>query len=271
MSQVILKEIQEAEMVLIGLGEEFNEIKKLKEQEGYVTQKELLQVSTQEWLLPALNEIYHEKLYNGKKDRVIQALQKLAEQLQGKNYFVVSLADYKEITNLWDANRFVAPCGGISKKQCEAGCAVALQAITQTDINTINGYLEQLRTIDENNADTVDFERMPQLGICPACGKRMILNNIHAEKYDENGYLTQWQLYTKWLQGTLNRKVLILELGVGMEFPSVIRWPFEKMAYFNQKSKFYRVNGTLYQLTEKLGGNATAIPKNSIDWLESLC
>ena len=65
------------------------------------------------------------------------------------------------------------------------------------------------------------------------------INNVYAENYNENGYLSDWQIYTKWLQGTLNKKVLILELGVGLVFPSVIRWPFEKIAFYNQKEVIY--------------------------------
>ena len=91
------------------------------------------------------------------------------------------------------------------------------------------------------------------------------------EEESEEGKTTRWERYMKWLQGTLNKKVLILELGVGMKFPSVIRWPFEKVAYFNQKAGFYRVNETLYQLTEELKEKGISIPKNSIDWLFGLC
>ena len=39
-----------------------------------------------------------------------------------------------------------------------------------------------------------------------------------------------------------------------MELPNIIRWPFEKIAYYNRKADFFRVHGTLYQLTEELGG-----------------
>ena len=98
----------------------------------------------------------------------------------------------------------------------------------------------------------------------------MILNNIYAENYNEMGYLEQWKLYTKWLQGTLNRRVVILELGVGMKFPTVIRFPFEKIAFFNQKAEFYRIHEKLYQLTEDLKGKGQGISQNAIDCLRNL-
>mgnify|MGYP003307054933 CR=1 FL=1 len=64
------------------------------------------------------------------------------------------------------------------------------------------------------------------------------MNHIGAKKYSEEGYLKKWNLYMKWLQGSLNRNIRILELGVGMKYPSVIRWSFEKVTLINNKAKF---------------------------------
>jgi hypothetical protein len=109
-----------------------------------------------------------------------------------------------------------------------------------------------------------------QIGKCSQCGGEMILNNICAEHYNESGYLEKWQLYTKWLQGTLNRKLLILELGVGLNYPSVIRWPFEKVAFFNKKAKMYRVNEKLPQMAEELAQKGMSIEQNAVDWVAGL-
>ena len=79
-----------------------------------------------------------------------------------------------------------------------------------------------------------------------------------------------WDKYTKWLQGTLNRNVLILELGVGLKYPGVIRFPFEKAAYFNKKADFIRVHGRLYQMTEELGDKGISIAQNAVDFLAGM-
>ena len=79
-----------------------------------------------------------------------------------------------------------------------------------------------------------------------------MFNNLNAENYLEEGYLDQWAVYKKWLQGTVNKKVCILELGVGMKYPTVIRWPFEKITFFNQKAELFRVHSRLYQMTEEI-------------------
>ena len=157
------------------------------------------------------------------------------------------------------------PCGGSRMKQCEKNCGHELLELTDKDWNSIKDYMNTFPLhIDENS---VKFD----LGKCPSCGSPLILNSIYTENYDEKGYLEQWQNYTKWLQGTLNRRLLVLELGVGLQCPSVIRWPFEKVAFFNQKASFWRVNENLYQLSEELGGKGTSISMNAIDWLNDLC
>ena len=95
----------------------------------------------------------------------------------------------------------------------------------------------------------------------------MVPNNVYAEQYDEEGYLADWRMYTKWLQGTLNKKLCVLELGVDLTFPNIIRWPFEKVAFYNQKALFIRVNEKLYHMSEELKDKGVAVNKKSIDWL----
>ncbi len=133
--------------------------------------------------------------------------------------------------------------------------------------------LEQIGRISEKEEiSSLLKERIPRdlLGKCPRCGAGMILNVVQAEHYDERGYLSDWQSYTKWLQGSVNRKLLVLELGVGMQFPGVIRIPFEKIAFLNQKAKMYRIHENLYQLPEQLSEKGVGIAENTIDWLNNL-
>lgn len=79
-----------------------------------------------------------------------------------------------------------------------------------------------------------------------------------------------WETYMKWLQGTLNRKLFVLELGVGLKYPDVIRFPFEKIAYFNQKADFCRVHDRLFQLPAELGGKGNSIQLNPIRLLADM-
>ena len=134
--------------------------------------------------------------------------------------------------------RIVAPCGNETWKQCSAGCT----------------------------KDIWESDEVPS-GICPHCGAPLTGNTIEAHPYIEEGYLPQWNRYSQWLTGTFNKDVVILELGVGFVNPGVIRFPFEKTAFFNQGSFFLRVNQTFPQTTEELKDRARGVHQNSVDWM----
>ena len=62
----------------------------------------------------------------------------------------------------------------------------------------------------------------------------------------------------------------IRDRGVSFKAPTVIRWPFEKTAFFNQKSYFYRVNEKFYQITEELKERACGVQENSVEFIRKL-
>ena len=80
----------------------------------------------------------------------------------------------------------------------------------------------------------------------------------------------QWDLYNKWLSATLNKKLMLIELGEGFLIPNLIRWPFEKVTFINQKSVLYRINGQLPQLPENISERAAAVSESSYDFLQEL-
>lgn len=252
MKNEVLNKIHEADMILIGIGEEFEDQGKLKKINEYNIIKNKLKELKYEWAIPMLNQYF----IRNTDSKAMDALMQLKKYIEGKNYFIITTA-----TNdlIWECGfkeeRIVAPCGGSHQKQCKNCCPDTVGVLTNKDKECLYSSLHTKEWIH------ID------LGVCSVCGEGLILNNIYNEHYDEQGYLKQWNIYTKWLQGTLNKNICILELGVNLQYPSVIRWPFEKIAYYNQKSKFIRVHENLYQLDENLKDIGISIPKNAVDWL----
>lgn len=245
-------------MVLVGLGEDFDNRHLLRENAEYIRGCEMLKAQGYAWLIPAWGEYCSEKLGN---EQVRGALEGLTRLLEEKNYFVVSVSTNSLVAdNPWKHGRLVMPCGTVLKKQCAGGCGDVLSEITEADRE------KQKKLFDKLSEGIFPDIEKGLFGICPKCGEPLVLNHVYADHYNEEGYLEQWKLYTKWLQGTLNRRLFVLELGVGMGFPSVVRWPFEKVVFFNQKAFLCRVNEKLYQLTEELAGKGCGISQNAIDW-----
>lgn len=73
----------------------------------------------------------------------------------------------------------------------------------------------------------------------------------------------QWNNYMNWLSRTLNRRLVILELGEGFMQPTIIRWPFEKTAAINNKARLYRVHKTFYQISDEIKEKAVAVKADS--------
>ena len=84
---------------------------------------------------------------------------------------------------------------------------------------------------------------------------------------DEGMTEEQWNGYMNWLSRTLNRKLVILELGEGFMQPTVIRWPFERTVMINQKSCMYRVHKSFYQIADEIKDRATAVKADSVAFL----
>ena len=258
----IRERIRQADMVLVGLGEEFDDTKRLRESTVYQSGRKLLMEGGCGWLVPAWSEYCSGKL----EDVITPALEKLMELLDGKEYFLVSVSTNSTVERVsGGGERSVMPCGGILQKQCTCGCREELLPLTEADKANIGAAFEKLYDGESLQG------AIPKLGRCSQCGSPMVLNNILAENYNESGYLGMWQLYTKWLQGTLNHKLFLLELGVGLQFPTVVRWPFEKITAYNEKAFLCRVHERLYQLPEKIVMNGCGISQNAIDWLGQLC
>lgn len=256
MKDIVLETMEDAEMVLVGIGGEFGEgTDKPEESAEYAVFMEKTGGNGQlQWMLPFLEGIHAQNAGGG---RVAEAYRVLEGLLRDKNYFIVSTRtdDCIYDTGLRQ-DRIVTPCGGYRLWQCVDGCGNKVYDREEALLEKIRAWLDGNGTMEGMKAP-----------LCPLCGKQMIPNNIKAGNYVEAGYLDAWNQYRKWLQGTVNRKLCVLELGVGMKYPGVIRWPFEKMVFFNQKSTLFRVHSKLYQLTEEIKDRGYKIGEKPIDFL----
>ena len=184
---------------------------------------------------------------------------RLYNKISKKDFFIVSLCTDDTIFSSNIAmDRVVAPCGGYRKLQCTNGCSDDLIDIESKFWKIFSGWI--------NDGESIESIILPK---CTKCSSQLVFNQVGVKKYIENDYLPQWEKYTKWLQSTINRSLVILELGVGMEIPSVIRWPMEKVAFYNQKSVFYRVHEKLYQLPDNLDSRGFSVNMSALDFIDS--
>lgn len=179
------------------------------------------------------------ELSDEKNDPIRKAYHHLYQLVREKDYFLVTTVTDGAIYHTdFDKERFVAPCGNIHWKQCKDACT--------------KDIWEEGEVLD---------------GICPHCGAPLIGNTIQADHYLEEGYLPMWKKYQLWLSTTLNRNLAVLELGEGFRTPTVIRWPFEKTVFFNQKAWMFRVNQEWFQIAEEIKEKSTAVAQCSVNFI----
>lgn len=251
MSINILNEIKEkiieADLVLVGIGEQLSVPTRMMEQEEKY-RKFLADDSKTEYF-PYLQQIYirqNEQKYIGFYNR-------LFELIKDKNYYVLTTnADDVIYKSNLAAERIVSPCGSIHQFVCEH-CKGEIEFLDEKSIAENQNFFEA------GELEKLNVKR------CSVCKKMMQPNIVTYNYYDEKGYLDKWGRYTKWLQGTVNRKLCILELGVGLAYPTVIRWPNEKIVTYNSKAYMFRVHDKLSQLSEGIGERAKSVAENPMN------
>lgn len=234
MVQALKQSIQDAERVIIGIGDEL------------AVDFEALSLDTS---LDFVKKEYEKARLLANCETLIQdeAYGKLKEMLAGKDYYIVSLNMDEALMRTFErTDNIVTPCGGHYLLQCSDACCKDLY-----EAKKIPGYPFSLEDLPE----------------CPACHKPMVYNNLYAEHYLEEGYLGDWNHYQNWLQTTVNKKLCILELGCSMKFPTIVRFAFDKLAFYNKKSVFYRVHETLWQHAEGTEDRGVSIKENALSFL----
>ena len=94
--------------------------------------------------------------------------------------------------------------------------------------------------LSETPKMTVPTELVPH---CPHCGRPMSMN-LRADNtfVEDEGWHIAAERYSEFLRRHEGLKVLFLELGVGMNTPGIIKYPFWKMTYDNPNAMYAAIN-----------------------------
>ncbi len=244
----VAEAIGQSDIVLVGIGREFT--------------AKVPTESKEECLAPYEESRFYANLPSD--DALIQAYNALRRQIGPRPYFVVTLnTDDLIYRSEFAAEQIVAPCGSMGKLQCKAHIVEA--APIRERILQARKDMQADKNVAADTAEALILKYV----ICPTCGAPLAFHTIANPDYLESGYLPQWEHYKKWLTATLNKKLCILELGVDFTFPQIIRFPFEKTAFYNKKATFARVNSRFPQLEAELAaeGRAISVAESPVEML----
>ena len=155
----------------------------------------------------------------------------LFEIIKDKDYFVITTnVDEQFYKSGFDKERIFAVQGSYRYIQCSHSCHNKIY--DATDMVT--------KMLHETKECKIPTRLVP---ICPVCGENME-TNLRKDAYfvqDDNWY-KQNEKYDKFLENVRDKKVVLLELGVGFNTPEIIRFPFEQMVYQNNNWNLVRIN-----------------------------
>ena len=243
----LIKRIQEADKILVGIGDDFEMIEYLKNSETYQSVCNEIADAECQWVMPYVNAFFLKDNASIKKAYI-----NLNKLIEGKDYFIISACMNGILQEAGLCKqRIVEPCGSYKMVQKESTDGLHVLPVEPNLLTELDNCIDKKS----------DWKKLD---------KSVAFNCLYTDPYSEVGYQEQWQAYTKWLQGTLNRNLCILELGSSMMFASVLRFRFEKIVSLNKKANLIRVNKRLYQLPEQISDKGIAVSENAVEFMAEL-
>ena len=190
----------------------------------------------------------HQALLAGADLDVTPLHRTLLEALRGKEIFLLSTnADGQFEKAGLPSEQVFATQGTYNRIQCERGCHPrtydAVGLFRQMERERVNGK--------------IPAELVPK---CPVCGGPMAMNLRVDDCFveDEDWHAAE-ERFGRFLEKCLDGKTVLLELGVGFNTPTIIRFPFEKLAREHEHFVLVRLSRRTAAVPAGLGDRAIGI------------
>lgn len=156
---------------------------------------------------------------------------KLLEILKGKDYFVLTTnVDHQFQLAGFDKKRLFYTQGDYGLWQCSKAC----HDKTYDNKNQVLEMLERQKNMQ------VPDDLIPY---CPVCGAPMTMNlrsdNLFVQ---DEGWYAAASRYEDFIRRHKNQHILFIELGVGLNTPVIIKYPFWQMTSQNSKAVYACLN-----------------------------
>ena len=169
--------------------------------------------------------------YTALKPPAMPLYVRLLELVRDKEYFVITTNVDAQFEKAGFApGRLFAVQGDYREMQCARACHQKVYS----NLDTVKRILEATRDL------TIPENLTPR---CPVCGGRMEMHLRTDEHFIED---EKWhkaaRRYEEFLSRHAREEIVLLELGVGFNTPTIIRYPFEELTFFNQAALLVRMN-----------------------------
>lgn len=161
--------------------------------------------------------------------------EKLLHLVQDKDYFVLTTnVDHMFQRAGFAKSRLFYTQGDYGLFQCSVPC----HAKTYDNEATIHAM------VAEQKGMQIPAHLVPH---CPRCGEPMTMNlRIDDTFVEDEGWQAANHRYLKFLHAHEGKPLLLLEIGVGMNTPGIIKYPFWRMTQDEPKWQFASLNQEAY-------------------------
>lgn len=156
---------------------------------------------------------------------------RLLEIVKDKDYFVLTTnVDHQFQLAGFDKKRLFYTQGDYGLWQCSKAC----------HNKTYDNEAAVREMIAKQNNMLIPTELIPK---CPVCGAPMTMN-LRCDSYfvQDEGWYAAAEQYDDFIRRHKRMHILFLELGVGLNTPGIIKYPFWKMTYRNPKAVYACIN-----------------------------
>ncbi|MGX7112511.1 SIR2 family NAD-dependent protein deacylase [Gemella cuniculi] len=190
---------------------------------------------------------------NRYEDNGLELYRKLFDVVKEKEYFIITTNVDSQFEKVgFDKQKIFEVQGNYGEFQCSAPC----------HDEVYNNKDQVFRMLNEQKNLKIPSELIPK---CPVCGDEMTthlrVDNLFVET---KHWHKQIDAYYNFLENNKDKKIVMLELGVGFNTPTIIRFPFERLNKILSKATLIRVNKEKFEVE-----NVTLITDNMSEVFET--
>ena len=196
---------------------------------------------------------------NRYNENPLELYSKLLDLVNNKEYFVLTTnVDAQFEIAGFNKDNIFATQGDYGKLQCSKACHNKLYS----NKDLVEKWLK----------DTKDC-KIPsdEIMYCPVCNEEMDVNLRKDGYFVEDDYwFKQSDRYIDFLKKIKDKKVALIEIGVGFNTPGIIRFPFEQLVKDNDNYSLIRINREYPGSTNDLGDRFISFDEDVNDIIEDI-